>query len=144
MISERYLRAFCRGDGKDIENYEKAISDNTQKWEIHHRLELTEDGEFAYSVKELKERGMYYDRPAKELIFLTPSEHLSLHHKGKKVSASTREKISKAKKGKKLSAEQRAAMKKPEKHFDILVSPTDDRKAYDRAIYLKKKALVTK
>ena len=83
MINERYAKKYCRDELAKIENYEKAIADKTQVWVCHHRLELTLDGEFALSHKQLKMHDMYYNRPYYELIFLTPSEHLQLHKKGK-------------------------------------------------------------
>lgn len=152
MISERYLRqlkSYCCGDITTIENYEEAINDKTQKWEIHHRLELTKDGKFQYYANELIEKKMYYNRPANELIFLMVSEHRSLHSKarkgsinpmyGKEHSDDTKEKMSKSKKGKKATAEHVAAMKKPYKHHDITVSATDDKKEYNRQYQLKNK-----
>lgn len=83
MINKQSAYKFCKDDISKIENYEKAVSDTTQTWVIHHRLELTLDGEFAHSVKELIRLGMYYRRPYFELIFLTHSEHSKLHNKGK-------------------------------------------------------------
>lgn len=107
MISERQLKRYCCGDGKDIENYDAAIADTTRKWVIHHRLELTEDGEFQYSMEDLRELGLYNKRPPEELILLTEYEHKKLHGKGR--SAATREKsnkaISKALTGRKLTSE---------------------------------------
>ena len=35
-----------------------------------------------YEAKDLKKFGLYYKRPASELIFLRHDEHISLHHKG--------------------------------------------------------------
>lgn len=90
---------FCRHPDL-IENYDKAIADNTQTWEVHHRRE-----EF-YSKKELIERGEYYDVPPEELIFLTQTEHRKLDSrcqghsevmKGKKHSEESKKKMSKAK-----------------------------------------------
>lgn len=86
-----------------IENYDKAIADETQTWEVHHRREEL------YSRAELIERGEYYDRPPEELIFLTPTEHRKMDsmskrnaeaHKGKKHSEETKRKMSEARKGK--------------------------------------------
>ena len=73
------LKRYCREPLNNIENYQKAVADLTQMWECHHRKE-TDEG---YSHKELIELGLYYYRPADELIFLTEREHKSLHHKGK-------------------------------------------------------------
>ena len=78
MINIINVKKFCNEDITLIENYEKAIND-TQTWDCHHRKE-TDEG---LSLKQLKELGLYYDRPASELIFLTKSEHRSLHHQGK-------------------------------------------------------------
>ena len=61
-----------------IENYDKAMADTTQIWECHHR------NEEYYTKTELISLGLYYDCPPCELIFLTKSDHISLHHKGKK------------------------------------------------------------
>ena len=80
MINFKYANKFCRDDLSKIENYEQAIADTTQTWHMHHRLELTLDGEFALSLVQLKLHDMYYNRPYYELIFLTPKEHMRLHN----------------------------------------------------------------
>ena len=119
-------KQYCKEPEK-IENYEKAKKDNFVGWECHHRLEThTPDGkrrEFDISYKELIALGMYYSRPAEELIFLTTREHNAFkkgkHHsdetrrklKGNKnalghcVSEETRRKMREAKKGKPKSEE---------------------------------------
>ena len=99
MINENYAKAFCKDDISLIENYDKAIADTTQVWHCHHRRETI------FSKSDLIEIGEYYNRPACELIFLTPLEHHRLHHLGKPLSVETRKKISEANKGKHLSAE---------------------------------------
>ena len=92
---------YCK-DYENIENYEKAKADDFKNWEVHHRLEThNSDGErrlVDISHNELKALGMYYNRPAEELIFLTSSEHQFLHKKGKQLSEETRNKMSEAKK----------------------------------------------
>ena len=100
-----------------IENYEKALADNFKGWECHHRLEThTSDGERRdadISHKELKALGMYYNRPASELIFLTTREHNAFKkgqtawNKGKKTSEETKNKMRESHKGKHLSEEQK-------------------------------------
>lgn len=105
MINEYNAHRFCRDDISKIENYDKAINDPTQTWEIHHRLELTLEGEFALSSEQLKMHDMYYNRPYYELIFLTPSEHRSIHHKGKTISGEHRRKMSEAWKHRVVSEE---------------------------------------
>ena len=99
MINERYVHEFCKDDITKIENYDKALADTTQTWDLHHRLELTLNGEFAHSREELKRLDMYYDRPYFELIYLPPSEHRRLHYKGRKrgpFTAEHRRKLSEA------------------------------------------------
>ena len=83
MISEAN---YCCESETSIENYEKAISDNTQMWHCHHRLETHyENGkrrtEKDLLAQDLIKMGLYYNRPAKELIYLTPKEHAKLHRK---------------------------------------------------------------
>lgn len=94
MINLKNVKKFCKDDFSLIENYDKAIADNTKTWVCHHRRETI------YSAKELIEIGEYYNRPACELIFLTHSEHLRLHHLGKHHSEESRKKMSEARKGK--------------------------------------------
>lgn len=77
MISVKNSKLFCREDIALIENYDKAVADDSQIWECHHRLEI--QGDILISVEELIEQGLYYNRPACELVFLTKSEHSKLH-----------------------------------------------------------------
>lgn len=102
MLKLEY-RQYCN-NYENIENYQKAKADNFAGWCIHHRLQTwTTDGErrkVDISAEELKALNMYYNRPAEELIFLTKSEHSSLHMKGKPKSEESKKKMSEAKKGK--------------------------------------------
>ena len=104
MISEKRAIKYCKEDISLIENYDKAVSDTTQMWHCHHRRETI------YSVKELIDIGEYYNRPACELIFLTPFDHRRLHKHGKHLSEETRKKMSAARKGKNHSVEARKKM----------------------------------
>lgn len=79
MIRQDINKIVRKGELTKIENYYKAIADETQTWECHHRLELTLEGEFAHSYKDLERMGMYYNRPYFELIFLTRADHNKLH-----------------------------------------------------------------
>lgn len=94
MITNSKVKQFCKDDISLIENYDKAIADNTQIWVCHHRLELTLDGEFANSKEDLIRYGMYYKRPYFELIWLPDSEHRRMHFVKKALSSVTRKKMS--------------------------------------------------
>lgn len=132
MINESSAKKFCKDDISKIENYDKAINDQTEPWECHHRDEiriLPSGMTVVRSAKDLKDAGRYYNCPANELIFLTKSEHSRLHSMnksdeqkqklseamkgegnpmyGKPCSDETRRKISEAKKGKTISDETR-------------------------------------
>ena len=111
MINEINAKKFCKDDISLIENYDKAIADTTQTWECHHRRETI------YSRSGLKEVGEYYNRPACELIFLTPVDHRRLHKfgkqsgmSGKHQSAEARKKMSEARKGKRFSESHKKKM----------------------------------
>ena len=93
-------KQFCKEPEK-IENYGKAKKDNFKGWHCHHRKGV------GISHKELIALGLYYNRPAEELIFLPASEHDSLHQKGKQKSEETRRKMREAQKGKQVSDETR-------------------------------------
>ena len=107
--------AYCCEDISLIENYEKALNDRTQTWICHHKLGIE------FSREELIANGLYFNRPARELIFLTKAEHKKLHNnspcfkecrakisakcKGRLKSPEECAKISAALKGKPKSAE---------------------------------------
>lgn len=82
MINYGTLQLYCEHDNgnidnfKRIENFLSAAMDTEQVWVCHHRRE-TDEG---LSADELKERGLYFNRPPEELIFLTFSDHARLHH----------------------------------------------------------------
>ena len=93
MINEKLAIKYCKNDISLIENYDKAIADKSQVWHCHHRRETI------YSRSGLIEIGEYYNRPACELIFLTPNEHHKLHNLGKKYSKIIRKRMSESHKG---------------------------------------------
>lgn len=124
MICERQFRlkkngepnyeCYCRHP-ELIENYDKAIADTTQTWQVHHRLE------YCFTQKFLKEMNLYYDVQPEALIFLTKSEHNKIDSKrkrssesmkGKKHSEETKRKISEAHKGMKFSKEHKRNISK--------------------------------
>lgn len=112
MINIYNAQRFCKDDISLIENYDKAIADNTQMWDCHHKLELTLDGEFAHTADELIRLNMYFNRPYFELIFLTHADHTRLHKpmKGRHCSEQHKQRISNSNKGKHHTEEARRKM----------------------------------
>ena len=119
-MSQNFKR-YCK-DYENIENYQKALADNFKGWHCHHRLEThNSDGErrpVDITQKELQALGMYYNRPASELIFLTTREH-NAFKKGKHHSEEHKKKLSEAHKGKQFSEEHKNKMSEAAKgkHF---------------------------
>lgn len=123
MINEERQRKYCCEPLSSIENYDKAVADTERVWHIHHRIEtdypcsmLGKNGEYSY--KELIAYGLYYHRPAKELIYLPPSEHTLRHacsiSDGLKKSLNSVEKI----KERKLKAQIRHALRDEQKKMN--------------------------
>ena len=110
MINEYCVKAYCSEDISLIENYELAVTDTTQTWHCHHRGEVLPCGRFSHN--DLKKFGLYYKRPASELIFLTHSEHRHLHAKGIPLSEEHKQAISEALKGHSVSEEHIAKLSK--------------------------------
>lgn len=117
MISYKYVSKFCCEDISLIENYDKAIADE-KRWECHHRLEthdengnlrLIEDRLFREDLKDL---GLYYYRPASELIFMAKSDHVRLHFKGTHKSEESKRKTSNSLMGHSVSNETRQKISK--------------------------------
>ena len=88
MINEQVFRlkkngepncsCYCRHP-ELIENYDKAIADTTQTWDVHHRLES------CFTQKFLKEMNLYYDVEPEALIFLTRDEHNKIDYRCKRI-----------------------------------------------------------
>ena len=108
MINEYCSKKFCCEDLSLIENYELAVNDNTQIWHCHHRGEVLPCGRF--SRDDLKKFGLYYKRPAMELIFLTPTVHQQFHKKGVQLSEAHKRALSEAHNGVPLSEEHKQAI----------------------------------
>lgn len=82
---------FCCENYSLIENYEEAVS-SPEKYVLHHRMECIETGAVVNSSKQdLIDWGLYYNRPADELIFMKESEHKSLH--GRNMLPETKDKL---------------------------------------------------
>lgn len=130
MICLKTVKRVCK-DYIHIENYDKAIADDSQTWICHHRLEThTSDNKrrlVDLSVDELKVLDIYWNRPSEELIFLTRKDHAKLHsehndkwttlgHKHtKEAKAKISEAASKARKGCHLSEEHKKKLSEAHK-----------------------------
>lgn len=75
MFNQYHAYQFCREPFDRIEGFAEAF-ESEESYEIHHRFE-----EMSLSFKDLIALGMYYRRPACELIFLKKSVHRSLHNR---------------------------------------------------------------
>lgn len=105
---ELYSECYCRNP-ELIENYDKAVADTKQIWQVHHRLEC------CFTYKFLVDMGLYYDVEPEALIFLTPSDHSKIDSKckrhseakkGQKCSEEAKRKISKSLKNRKDQSKQ--------------------------------------
>ena len=79
MINEYQAKHYCSEDISLIKNYHQAIADQTKMWDIHHRRESDYEGRTLFTKTQLKEMGLYFNRPASELIFVTRAMHKKLH-----------------------------------------------------------------
>lgn len=73
MFSKTMSKAYCRDPVDRIEGYEQAAASH-ELFACHHRF-----AEMGLSRKDLKEMGLYYKRPACELIFMPYEEHNRFH-----------------------------------------------------------------
>ena len=106
MINEYSANKYCCENISNIENYDKAIKDKKHTWCCHHRKEITENK----SCEQLKKENLYFNVPAKDLIFLKRSEHQKLHTNN--TSEETRIKRSKSLSGHIVSKEIRDKISK--------------------------------
>lgn len=108
MIDVMRVYAYCIDDPSSIENYEKAIADKDNTWVCHHKLELRDD--YLNTTDDLIKMGLYYHRPAEELIFLTRKEHLHRHNTNKVRNRNIAATLGKCNIGRKLSEEAKAKL----------------------------------
>ena len=126
MICKGTVKSFCCEDVSLIENYDKAINSN-EMWDCHHRLEIQNN--IIISKRDLIKQGLYYNRPASELIFLTKADHRKLHIslfrkqniiKSHKQTNTTRQQISNTLTGKSKTESHKQHMRKPKQRFKYL------------------------
>ena len=91
MVNQAKAKYYCCEDISLIENYDEAMKSD-KRWDCHHRMELQDDK--ILTQQEMIKLGLYYKRPASELIFLSHSEHVKLHYKYKPYSEEAKQKIS--------------------------------------------------
>lgn len=85
MISENYPKMYCSEPLENIENYDLAVADKEHLWDCHHRNEICLANQSRLdrgitSKEQLIADGMYWHRPASELIFIRRDEHTRLHN----------------------------------------------------------------
>lgn len=85
---------YCCEDITEIEGYDEMIVSD-DKWCTHHRRETDE----WKSMQQLIDEGLYWNRPASELLFMTESEHTRLHSSN--IKPETRRKMSESRSGEK-------------------------------------------
>lgn len=73
------VQKICSGSLETIENYQEAIT-SKNFYHLHHRLETSKGLGRPYLI----DHGLYYNRPAEELIFLESGVHSRLHSLCKK------------------------------------------------------------
>ncbi|MBR4792610.1 MAG: hypothetical protein IK038_02985 [Bacteroidaceae bacterium] len=78
MSSLHQLHKYCCEDPTTIENFTEASS-NLRIWDCHHRLE-----DQGFTKQQLIDKGLYWKRPANELILLLHSKHTTHHILGEK------------------------------------------------------------
>ena len=96
MISERMVKKYCCEQIENIENYEEAIQ-SKELYVCHHKNEI----DMNMKAYELQKLGLYWKRPANELIFLSNRYHTHIHFTngrspklGKPMSDSSKRKLS--------------------------------------------------
>ena len=75
-------KRYCSEPLELVQNFYQAESDGFEGWCIHHKLEIKLDGTIVYR-DDLKKKGLYWNRPAIELIFMKTADHMKLHNSHK-------------------------------------------------------------
>ena len=104
MINELQAKKYCKEDITLIKNYAEAVADKTKTWICHH---INGEPFTGFCKKDLIKMNMYNNRPASELMFVTRSEHRTIHGKDTTLPVETKKKMSESRKGKHHSNETR-------------------------------------
>lgn len=142
MIHLGCVKSYCNGDYTKIENYDKAINDNSQTWVCHHRLEISPFSGKHITPARLKELDMYFHRNSEELIFLTRGDHMLIHNQ----SPERNKHISESQKGKKHSEEWNkkvgiASKNKSKESFARSIAAMNTEEAHKKAAKSRKETL---
>lgn len=104
----KMAKQFCCEPIENIEGYQQMI-ESDDEWCTHHRREISEEKSYKQLIKE----GLYWHRPASELVFMTEFDHKSIH--GKNRRPETRKKRSDSLKGRKHKEESKKRMSEAQK-----------------------------
>ena len=138
MIVGQYEK-FCK-KYYECEGYNKALNSN-EEYFLHHI-----QGENNISVEELIENNLYYDCEPADLKWVTHSEHMTIHHKGKVLSDETKRKMSESGKVKVFTADHRKNLseamkgdKNPNKRIDVREKISEAMKGKSHSLETRKK-----
>ena len=87
----KYYSSLCNTSIDNVEGFDPEILESDRGWVLHHRLELEDkfgnprDEEVSAWV--LMRLGLYYNRPASELLWVRKGEHATMHNKLRKREA---------------------------------------------------------
>lgn len=76
------LKKYCSGSISEIEGYDEAIN-SPERYVCHHRMEIQPDG-VRLSKEWMIEHGIYYGVDPCMLVFMKESDHISMHHTGRR------------------------------------------------------------
>ena len=75
-------KRYCSEPLELVQNFYQAESDRFEGWSMHKTREIKLDGTIVYR-DDLKKKGLYWNRPAIELIFMKTADHMKLHNSHK-------------------------------------------------------------
>ena len=81
-MKKQNWKRYCKDRIELVQNFYQAKADGFEGWCIHHRMEICQDGTVVYR-DDLKDKGLYWNRPAIELIFMKTADHMKLHNSHK-------------------------------------------------------------
>lgn len=135
MIPRR-ITEYCCEDVSKIENYEQA-KNSLSLWDCHHRAEILPCGKF--SREDLKKFGLYYNRPACELILLSKVEHSKLHSKDYQLENNPHFGCHHSENTKQKIREKRLGMKLPKKWCDNISKSKLGKATWNKGKHLTQK-----